>query len=240
MPMRLLLSVFGLLLLLASPAHALVVGRGGAVYPIKERDFLEVIAERIARIDPQALQDKLQNLIRDEARTFRPHDAVEGLPRADQDELYRVDLSFTVTPELAKAVTDINGASIYPEGLRVNPLKVMTDKGLHYPFVLVVINADLPAELRWFKDTGYNDDPRVKLLITDGTPYDVALALNRPVYQLTQGLRDRFRIRVTPSLVFWPMGTDTLAVRTVHVTDSLEESAPSQTVSASQEEKDGR
>lgn len=238
MPMRTLLLLV-LCLLLASPAHARVVGRGGAVYPIKEKDFLEVIAERIAGIDPQALQEKLQNVIRDEARTFRPHDAVANLPPAEKDELYRVDLSFTVTPELAKAVIDISGASIYPEGLRVNPLKIMTEKGLHYPFVLVVLNADRPAELRWFKDA-YNDDPRVKLLITNGFPYDLALELKRPVYQLTQGLRDRFQISVTPSLVFWPIGTDTLAVRTVRVTDSREESAPSQTVSASQEEKDDR
>lgn len=239
MPMRTLL-LLALCLLLAIPAHALVVGRGGAVYPIKERDFLEIIAERIAGIDPRALQEKLQNVIQDEARTFRPHDAVGGLPPADKDELYRVDLSFTVTPELAKAVTDINGASIYPEGLRVNPLKIMAEKGIGYPFILVVLNADRPAELRWFKDTGYNDDPRVKLLITDGYPYDLALELGRPVYQLSRGLRDRFQIRATPSLVFWPVGTDTLAVRTVHVTDSREESAPSQTVSASQEEINGR
>lgn len=165
---------------------------------------MEVIAERIAGIDPRALQEKLQNVIQDEARTFRPHDAVGGLPPADKDELYRVDLSFTVTPELAKAVTDINGASIYPEGLRVNPLKIMAEKGIGYPFILVVLNADRPAELRWFKDTGYNDDPRVKLLITDGYPYDLALELGRPVYQLSRGLRDRFQIRATPSLVFWP------------------------------------
>ena len=231
------LCLLALCLLLASPVHARVVGRGGAVYAIKERDFLEVIAERIAGIDPQALQDKLQTLIRDEARVFRPHDAVSGLPAAEKDELYRVDLSFSITPELAKAVTDSNGASIYPEGLRVNPLKVMADKGLHYPFVLVVLNADRPAELRWFQNAGYNSDPRVKLLITDGYPYDLALDLKRPVYQLTQGLRDRFRLKATPSLVFWPMGTDTLAVHTVRVTDSSEEAAAS-THPASQEERD--
>lgn len=220
MPMRTFLLLV-LCLLLASPAHALVVGRGGAVYPIKEKDFLEVIAERIARIDPQALQEKLQNLIQDEARTFRPHDAVGGLPPAGKDELYRVDLSFTVTPELAKAVIDINGTSIYPEGLRVNPLKIMTEKGLHYPFVLVVLNADRPAELRWF-ETFHNNDPRVKLLITDGYPYDLALRLKRPVYQLTRTVQDRFQVRVTPSLVFWPHKTDTLAVRTVRVADAQE------------------
>lgn len=230
------LYLLALCLLLASPVHARVVGRGGAVYPIKERDFLEVIAERIAQVDPQDLQDKLQNQIREEVRVFRPHDAVSGLPVAEKDELYRVDLSFTVTSELAKAVTDINGASIYPEGLRVNPLKVMVDKGLHYPFVLAVLNAHRPAELRWFKNTGYNNDPRVKLLITDGYPYDLALDLKRPVYQLTQGLRDRFQLKATPSLVFWPMGTDTLAVRTVRVTDSRDEDAAS--TPTSQEEND--
>lgn len=230
------LCLLALCLLLASPVHARVVGRGGAVYPIKERDFLEIIAERIAHINPQVLQNKLQTLIRDEARVFRPHDAVSGLPVAEKDELYRVDLSFSITPELAKAVTDSNGASIYPEGLRVNPLKVMADKGLHYPFVLVVLNADRPAELRWFQSAGYNSDPRVKLLITDGYPYDLALDLKRPVYQLTQGLRDRFRLKATPSLVFWPMGTDTLAVHTVRVTDSSEEAATSNP--ASQEERD--
>jgi hypothetical protein len=43
--------------------------------------------------------------------------------------------------------------------------------------------------------------------------------LKRPVYHLTAAIRERFKIMETPSLVYWPLKSEYLAVRTIPVAD---------------------
>lgn len=233
---RIFWLVAALTVFLPTPAHALVVGREGTVYPIQERDFLEVIEARVARVDQSALREKMTTELREAVPTFRLRDGVANLPVATKAELYRVDLSFTVTPALAERLVQENGKALYSEGQTVNPLRVMRDRGLQYPFVLAVVNAERKAELDWFKADGLNTKPRVKLLITDGYPYQLAEKLNRPVFQLTERMREQFQIRATPSLIFWPANTDYLAVRTIPM---QEKDAANTSKSAPQSEKGG-
>lgn len=196
---------------IAIPASATVVGRDGAVYPIAERDMIDVIEERAAQIDQGELLRKMQDKIRQDARTFRPEDSVDDLPRAASDEVYRVDLSYRVPQD----IVDLYGQVIYPEGYVFNPLALMRERGIGYPFVIVVLNAASKVELEWFKASGLNGNPRVRLWITDGHAYELAEELKRPVYYLTRRIQSRFSIRATPSLVYWPQGDDHLAVRTL-------------------------
>ena len=206
-----------ILMLCAPAAHARVVGWQGVTYPIKERDMLEVIQERAAKVDIQTLEKRLQDDIREQAETFRSADAVSGLPAAREQRQYRVDLTFTVPRD----VTDLEGNVLYPAGHRVNPLKIMADQGLHYPFLLMVINAERKEEVEWFIDSEFNN-PRVKLLITDGYPFRLAKSMKRPVFQLSRLIKERFAILETPSLVLWPLGSEYLAVRTAVVPDTEE------------------
>ena len=77
--------------LAASPAHALVVGRDGVTYPIKERDMLELLQERAAAMDTEEFREKLQADLKEQIETFRPHNAAAGLPIALSPSLHRVD-----------------------------------------------------------------------------------------------------------------------------------------------------
>lgn len=202
----------------ATPAHALVVRTEGQVYTIKERDLLDVIHERIAAMDMDALQDKLQDLLFEQVKTYRLPDSVSDLPIATKERLYRVDLTYTVPQD----ITDLRGTVLYPAGYQFNPLTVMAEQGLTYPFMLVIINGARKAEREWFVHSAF-DNPRVKLLVTDGYPYQLAEELKRPVYQLTGLIQERFRIEETPTIVFWPLHSDYLAVRTVPVPEAAEE-----------------
>lgn len=222
--MRAVLCVAAILMLCAPAAHARVVGWQGVTYPIKERDMLEVIQERAAKVDVLALEKRLQDDIREQAETFRPADAVSGLPAAREQRQYRVDLTYTVPRD----VTDLKGNVLYPAGHRVNPLKIMADQGVHYPFLLMVINAEREEEIEWFIDSEFNS-PRVKLLITDGYPYRLAESLKRPVFQLSRLIKERFAIQETPSLVLWPLESEYLAVRTIVVPDAEEKPSPGAT-----------
>lgn len=208
---------------MAGAAHASIVGTGGKTYPITEKDMLLVIEEAIAKVDPDKLQQDIQDSFKKQLKDFRLKDAVSALPPADKDLTYRVDLSFTVSPELAQALVDVYGRSIYKAGTKVNPLPLMRKQGITYPFKLVIINADRPAELAWFKKQKLNDSPLVKLLITDGKPLELASQFKRPVYQLTQKIRERFQIQKTPSIVWWPTKSPYLAVKMFKVSEYTEE-----------------
>lgn len=220
--MRIFAFALAIMFIAASPAYALVVGWQGVTYPIKERDLLEIIQEKAAKIDMQALETKLQDEIREQVENFKPLDAVLGLPPARETRQYRVDLTYTVPQN----ITDMKGNIIYPAGHKVNPLKIMADQGLHYPFMLLTINAERKEELEWFAASELNN-PRVKLLITDGSPYKLAEILKRPVFQLSSLIKDRFAIQETPSLVLWPLGSEYLLVRSIAVPDA-EEKAPNE------------
>lgn len=209
MPLALLM-VF----IFSAQAHALVVGREGVTYPIREKDMLDVIQHRLSEVDLQKLQEDLQAALREEVKTYRLRDSVSGLPAATKGRQYRVDLTYTVPQD----IQDLHGNIIYPKGHKLNPLKVLADQGITYPLMLLVINGEREAELEWFAQSQF-DNERVKVLITNGYPYQLAERLKRPVYHLTYTIKDRFRIEETPSLVYWPLKSEFLAVRTIPVAE---------------------
>jgi conjugal transfer pilus assembly protein TraW len=195
-------------------AQALVAGREGVTYPIREKDMLDVIRQRLSEVDLQKLQEDIQSSLKEEVKTFRLRDAVNGLPPAAEERQYRVDLTYTVPQD----IQDAYGNIIYPKGHKLNPLTVLAGQGISYPLMLLVLNGEREAELEWFSRSSFNNH-RVKVLITDGYPYQLAERLKRPVYHLTAAIRERFRIEETPSLVYWPLQSEYLAVRTIPVAE---------------------
>lgn len=207
---------FALLMMFAfcAQAHALVAGREGVTYPIREKDMLDVIRQRLSEVDLQKLEENLQSALKEEVKTFRLRDAVGGLPAAATERQYRVDLSYTVPQD----IQDAYGNIIYPKGHKLNPLTVLAEQGISYPLMLLILNGEREAELEWFTQSRFNNH-RVKVLITDGYPYQLAERLQRPVYHLTAAIQERFRIEETPSMVYWPLQSEYLAVRTIPVAD---------------------
>jgi hypothetical protein len=84
--------------------------------------------------------------------------------------------------------------------------------------LILVINGEREAELEWFAQSQFNN-PRVKVLITGGYPYQLGERLKRPIYHLTVAIKERFKIMETPSLVYWPLKAEYLAVRTMPVAE---------------------
>lgn len=192
-------------------ATASLIGKGGNLYSIEEKDFLSVIEDKVSNIDEERLKDKIQEDFKKEIKTFKLKDSAVGIPKAINNDVYMVDISFQINSEMASLITDPNGNPLYKEGTRINPLTMMREKGMSYPFILVIINANRKEEIDWFIEN-MNSDLNVKLLITDGYPLDLAEKLGRPVYQLTQLIKQRFQIKATPSYIWWPKNSDTLSV----------------------------
>ena len=55
--------------------------------------------------------------------------------------------------------------------------------------------------MEWFKQSQYVSDIRVKLLITNGQYYDLAMELQRPVYFLTPEIAQAFNLKAVPCVI---------------------------------------
>jgi len=161
----------------------------GHTYSIAEPDALTQIKEAARKVDwSKVFSRKAQE---DRIKHFRPRDLV-NLPRAERDRTYLVDLTFVLPFD----IPDGKGGVLYPKGYTINPLDYIT-----YPRTLVVIDGSDPKQVRWFTRSEYADSLNTTLLITDGSYYELAERLNRPVFYLMEDLAERLKIEAVPSVI---------------------------------------
>ncbi|ORJ57500.1 hypothetical protein [Geothermobacter hydrogeniphilus] len=173
------------ILLLVQPGQARVLGTFGKTYPIIERDALEEIRERAARVNWQSALDRIR------PEEFRP-EGLPRLPRAAEDRAFLVDMTYT----LGFDIPDGKGGILYPKGYRFNPLDYL-------PFnqTLVVVDGDDPLQLDWLRGSGLLDKGGTVLLLAGGSFVELARDLDRPVFYLTPQIRERFHLRAVPAVI---------------------------------------
>jgi len=210
------LSVFLLIL----SAQAKTLDRWGNVYPVKERDMRELIAERAKNFDVETWKATQKAKVQDSITKFRPAYAVKGLPSSKDGNLYKVDLTYRVPHD----ITDINGNVVYPEGFIYNPLEVMLKHGVSFNKIIVVLNGERKNELKWFttKFPNYRE-PHIMLLITDGSVFDVADKIEKKTQYLSELIKEKFLINETPSVVVQIPGEKYLTVKAYRVDEKGKE-----------------
>jgi hypothetical protein len=190
----------------------MVVGESGNIYEIEEKDFLKIIQERAGDIDWDKKKVEWQKKTKEDVETYRPRNSVSGIPSATVDDVYNVDLTY----ELSYDITDIYGNIIFPKGYTINPLEEMKKQGIYYTKKLIIINGLKENEITWFEKE-FNDDYNAVLLITDGYALKLNERLKRPVYYVTEVIKDRFVIEKTPSVVFQQKDKVYMTVQTFFV-----------------------
>lgn len=205
---------FIILIMATSTGFAMVVGQDGNIYEIEEKDFLKIIQERAASIDWEEKKQKWQAKTKEDVENYRPKNSVSNIPPAQTEEVYKVDLSYTLSFD----ITDIYGNVIFPQGYTFNPLEEMKKQGIYYTKKIIAINGLREREVDWFKKN-FNNDPNSMLVITDGYALDLNKKLNRPVYYLTQKMKEKFVIEFTPSLVFQKKDSVYMTVKTFCLED---------------------
>jgi conjugal transfer pilus assembly protein TraW len=178
----------GFLLYLAPVSYASVVGSGGAVYPIHEKDALEELHERIKQVNWNRHLEGLGRSI----KAYRPG-TLHPLPKAREDRTFTVDLTYTLEFD----IPDGSGGILYPKGYTFNPLDYA---GL--PNTLVFIDGEDTEQVAWFRNSGYAKNPRVMLLLTNGSHVSVSGKLQRPVFYATRQIAERFRLQAVPSVLY--------------------------------------
>jgi len=158
----------------------------GEVYGIKEKDALEEIKEKASRVNIAEIRRKM-------FESFERQMKVKtGLPHACNNSTF----SFYPIYTLEVDIKDDKGNVIYPKGYSFNPLDYMP-----FPFTFVFFDGTSQRELEWVKKAFLKNDSNVFLVVTEGDVREVVKKLGRPVYAVNELMKDRFRVKTTPSVV---------------------------------------
>lgn len=161
----------------------------GRLYDIAEKDAIEEIKERAASID---WQNHFSREEKEEAfKRFKPSN-VKSLPETTTPNTYLVDMTYTLDVD----IPDGKGGILYPKGYRFNPLDFM-----NFRSVIVVIDGTKQHHIEWFKKSDLKENINVKLLISNGSYYDVSHQLNRPVFYALKEIVTRFNLTHVPCIV---------------------------------------
>jgi len=158
----------------------------GEVYGIKEKDALEEIKEKASKVNIAEIRKKV-------LESFEKQMKVKtGLPHACENSTF----SFYPIYTLDVDIKDDKGNVIYPKGYSFNPLDYMP-----FPFTFVFFDGTSQREIDWIKKAFLKNDSNVFLVVTEGDIREVVKKLGRPVYAMNELMKERFRVRKTPSVV---------------------------------------
>lgn len=176
-----------------SSSHAGVdLGKIGVVYPITEKDLVELIKERLAERMESGEVAKLHDDLKDKSKSYAARPPGTDLP---QVEVYRAK-AFDPSFVLENDIRDANGRLIYSAGTLVNPLnhKVW---GRAWCF----IDGDSEDQVNWAVDF-CGDDLKSKRILVKGDVLKVMESTGKRFY-FDQGkvLIDHFKLKAVPSVI---------------------------------------
>lgn len=179
-------------LLLMNASHAQTEELTGTVYPIAERNLVEVIKEKLNKMDKVGEITQLQNK-QEKAMNDYLHSPSRGkLPRASVTKSYILDPSYTTT----RPITDLKSRVIFPVGYTVNPLEHVQ---LHE--ILVFINEGDDEQVSWIKNL-IRTNKDLKIILTNGDPISLSRKLQKQVYFDQQAkLIEKFKVTGLPAIV---------------------------------------
>lgn len=158
----------------------------GPVFPVVETDIRREIKEKTVQ-KWQQLREEYPKRI----QTYQPAN-LQHLPKAKHNRGFTVDMTYT----LDRPLRDDKGIEIYHKGYRFNPLYYMS-----LTIGLVVIDGSDPDQIKWFKESPYSTNHRMKLLLSGGYAQALVTELKRGVYYLDKDVADRFQLTAVPSVV---------------------------------------
>ncbi len=167
-------------------------GVQGHLFEIIEPDLLEHIEKKLAQLEKSGELTQHQDVLQKRATAAirRPKD-VPGIKNVIKSRVFYHDPSITVPYDLK----DLQGQTFQKAGRKVNPLKIrsMTKK-------LVFIKGDDKKQVEWAQSK-FNFS-RDKLILVNGSPFELMEQLNHPVY-FDQGgtLTKKLTIRAVPAVV---------------------------------------
>lgn len=165
----------------------------GETRDFAERDMIELIQEFIeknrAKIEQKAIKTREQ--ARENVKNYRPK-GLMPLEPALEDRIFYPDLTYTLDQDIRNA----NGDILYPKGFKFNPADYVK-----LSYAMIVINGDNKKEVEWFKKSGFSNQISYRLLLSQGSYYDLNQELKQEVFYLNPQIREKFKLQKTPSII---------------------------------------
>ena len=167
-------------------AGAVDLGTVGALYPIEERDALEEIQARAAAVDWRA---RLASLRPEPACVIAPL----ALPRVEEARLRQAIPSYVLPFDLPGK----DGAVLYPQGYRFNPLAYV-----NVPLRLAAFDGADPDQVDWARHLVANEGWNAPTLLASGGDARALGALvGKPVFGLSRAMAELLHVERVPALL---------------------------------------
>lgn len=194
------LIMLGMVALTTSITFAKDFGIQGHSYQITEQEFLQMIAERLNKIDVKKEQEKMQRVVRDRVQNPR---AVEAVKPAVAGRSFYFDPTYT----LDKDVVLPCGKILHRAGTKVNPLEHM-DLNRR----LLFIDVRRIEQVKWLKEQldkplqEQKEPVEDKVILVGGSPSTLKKLLkdenkNKVYFDQNGELTTRFGITGSPAVV---------------------------------------
>jgi conjugal transfer pilus assembly protein TraW len=181
-------------------ANAKDFGTQGHSYQITEQEFLQMIAERLKKIDMKKEQEKMQKVVRDRVENPR---AIEAVKPATSTRSFYFDPTYT----LDKDVVLPCGKILHRAGTQVNPLEHM-DLNRR----LLFIDARRIEQVKWLREEldkplpDQKDPVEDRVILVGGSPSTLKKLLkdehkNKVYFDQNGELTTRFGITGSPAVV---------------------------------------
>jgi conjugal transfer pilus assembly protein TraW len=187
-------AFFICLSLLAIGVHAEDLGTIGPTYEITERDLIEVIKDKLSRMERTGelarMQDDYRRRVVDGIERPKP---VPGIKSTETARTFYIDPTFT----LDRNIQDEHGRIIYPAGTKVNPFDYdrMTK-------VLLFFDGSSKEQVEFAKRFMAESKLAVKPILVAGEPLKLMREWKREVFYDQGGaLTRRFSITQAPAVV---------------------------------------
>jgi conjugal transfer pilus assembly protein TraW len=169
------------------------LGTHGATFEIVERDLLEVLQEKLQRLEASGAIAKHQGTLVDRAKDHLMHPKpVGGIHGAKEHRLFTYDPTFVVPYDLK----DHEGRVFQAKGTKINPLEHVS---LRQP--LVFIDGRQEGQIKWLEQQKELLE-KAKIILVAGSPFDLMETWQKQVY-FDQGgvLTQKLGIQAVPALV---------------------------------------
>ncbi len=177
----------------AETAETVDFGVMGEVFPILEQNLIEVIMQKLQKLQADGKLEVYQKQIQDRVKNGieRPN-PVKDVVHTQTPRSYTFDPSIVVTKDLK----DQNGNVFYKSGTKVNPLTI---RPMTKP--LLLIDGDSTDHLTWaFKML--KTYPLAKIIFVKGAPLKIMKEIGLTVYFDQQGvICQKFGIKQVPALI---------------------------------------
>jgi conjugal transfer pilus assembly protein TraW len=179
--------------ILDSPAHSIDHGVVGEVFPIHERNPVEVIQEKLAKLQKDGKLETYNRQIQAKVKKQIERPApVTGIVHTKTPRTFLYDPSIVVTSDLK----DHQGRVFHHKGERVNPLDY---RSMAKP--LLFIDGDDPMHITWaFRML--KTYPLAKIILTNGAPLQIMEEIGLTIYFDQHGkITKKLGITQVPAIV---------------------------------------